>query len=105
MMNVIKVAGDSSKPDTVEMDTAFKIGDKFEMEYDWCSKHKAMNGYINNWHKDTAEFEVVDIVCNMLINPHEIWVRLKSKDENFTKRCGSKEFDAPEYQILERKAA
>lgn len=104
MMNVIKVAGDSSKPDTVEMDTAFSIGDKFKMEYDWCSRYPAINGYIPIWHKDTAEFEVVDIVCNMLINPHEVWVRLRSCDETFIKRCG-REFDAPEKQILERKAA
>ena len=27
------------------------------------------------------------------------------QDENFTKRCGSKEFDAPEKQVLERMAA
>ena len=50
-------------------------------------------------------FEVVDIVCNMVINPHEVWVRLRSCDEDFTKRCGSKEFDAPEKQVLERMAA
>lgn len=105
LMNVIKVAGDSSKPDKVEMDTAFSIGDKFRMEYDWCKRYQGMNGYIPSWHKDTAEFEVVDIVCNMLINPHEVWVRLRSCDENFTKRCGSKEFDAPEKQVVERMAA
>ena len=33
-MNVIKVAGDSSKPDKMEMDTTLSIGDKFRMEYD-----------------------------------------------------------------------
>lgn len=104
LMNVIKVAGDSSKPNMVEIDTAFNIGDKFKMEYDWCSRHQALNGYIPKWHKDIAEFEVVDIVCNMLINPNEVWLRLKSKDENFRKRCGG-EFDAPEYQVWERKIA
>lgn len=105
MMNVIKVAGDSSKPDKVEMDTTLSIGDKFRMEYDWCNRYQGMNGSIPYWHIDTAEFEVVDIVCNMLINPHEVWVRLRSCDEDFTKRCGSKEFDAPEKQVLERMAA
>lgn len=41
-MNVIKVAGDSSKPDKVEMDTALSIGDKFRMEYDWCNRYQGM---------------------------------------------------------------
>lgn len=102
LMNVIKVAGDSSKPNKVEMDTMFNIGDKIKMEYDWCKRVQCVNGYVPHWYKDVAEFEVVNIVCNMLINPPEIWIRLRSNDKDFIKRCG-REFDAPEYQILERK--
>lgn len=102
LMNVIKCVGNSTKPVMVEMDTEFKIGDKFKMEYDWCKRQQGMNGYIAEWHKDVAQFEVVDIVCNMVVNPHEVWLRLHSLDEKFRKRCGG-EFDAPEYQVLKRK--
>ncbi|MDO5587187.1 MAG: hypothetical protein Q4G53_08895 [Clostridia bacterium] len=105
LINVIKIAGDSSKPNMVEMDTAFNIGDKFKMEYDWCRRKQAMNGYTAEWHKDIAVFEVVDIVCNMLVKPYSVWLRLRSWDENFTKRCGCEEFDVPEYQVLERKSS
>ena len=75
LINVIKVAGDSSKPNMVEMNTAFNIGDKIKMEYDWCRRVQCMNGYMPHWYKAVAEFEVVNIVCNMLINPPEVWVR------------------------------
>lgn len=39
----------------------------------------------------------------MVINPHEVWIRLTSDDELFNHRCGIGVFDAPEKQILERK--
>lgn len=101
-LKVIKAVGDTSKPDTVEADTSLKIGDSFEMEYDWCTKIPCINGYKPIWHKDIAEFTVVDIVCNMLINPSSVWVRLKSVDELFQKRCGAGCFDVPEDKVLER---
>lgn len=104
LVNVIKAAGDLTKPNKVEMNTEFNIGDKFKMEYDWCKRVQCVNGYIPHWHKDVAEFEVVNIVCNMLINPPEIWVRLRSCNKEFIKRCG-REFDAPEHRILQRKVA
>ena len=72
------------------------------MEYDWCKRIHCMNGYKPEWYKGIAEFTVVDIVCNMLINPSSIWVRLHSDDELFKKRCGGGDFDAPEDKVLER---
>ena len=105
LMKVLKGAGDSRKPDEVDMDTTLFVGSKFKMEYDWCTRIPCIGGYRLDWHKDIAKFEVVDIVCNMLIYPVEVWVRLNSNDEEFIKRCGSSEFDAPEKQILERKIA
>lgn len=104
-MKVLKGARDTWKPDEVEMDAAFSVGEKFKMEYDWCIRIPCMNGYRPEWHKGIAEFTVVDMVCNMLINPNEVWVRLSSDDETFQKRCGSEEFDAPEKQVLERMVA
>ena len=44
-----------------------------------------MNGYKPDWYKDIAEFIIVDIVCNMLVNPSSIWVRLHCEDETFKK--------------------
>ena len=38
LLKVLKGARDTWKPDEVEMDTAFNIGDKFKMEYDWCKR-------------------------------------------------------------------
>ncbi|MCR4719342.1 MAG: hypothetical protein K5768_06910 [Firmicutes bacterium] len=105
IVRVIKREGDTSKPDNIETDTAFAIGDRFEMEYDWCTKMQCMNGYRPIWHKAVAEFVVEDIVCNMLINPSSIWVRLKSDDKVFQKRCGSGSFDVPEKQVLKRTSA
>ena len=101
-VKVLRRAGDISKPATIEMDTALNIGDRFEMEYDWCTQKECMNGYKAIWHKDIAEFRVVDIICNMLINPSSLWLRLDSDDETFQKRCGGGSFDAPEEQVLER---
>ena len=75
------------------------------MEYDWCKRIQCMNGYKPEWYKDVAEFTVVDMVCNMLVYPSEVWLLLGSEDEMFRKRCGSEEFDAPEKQVLERMAA
>ena len=105
LLKVLKSVNASDKPEIVEITTAFKIGDTFKMEYDWCKRKQAMNGYILEWHKDIAEFKVKDMVCNMLINPHEVWIRLTSDDELFNRRCGLGTFDAPEKQILERKVA
>ena len=105
LLKVLKGARDTWKPEEVEMDTAFNIGDKFKMEYDWCKRIQCMNGYKPEWYKDVAEFTVVDMVCNMLVYPSEVWLRLGSEDEMFRKRCGSEEFDAPEKQVLERMAA
>ena len=105
LMKVLKSVAASDKPEIVEITTAFNIGDTFKMEYDWCKRKPAMNGYIMEWHKDTAVFKVADIVCNMIINPHEVWLRLTSDDESFIHRCGRIVFDAPEKQILERKVA
>ncbi len=105
LMKVIKNCSDTISPDMAEVETALKIGDKFKMEYDWCDKKPSICGEIQSWHKDVGEFTVVDIVCNMIIKPSEVWVRLAANDEKFTKRCGSKEFDAPEEQILERLVA
>lgn len=102
LMKVLKSKGDITNPDMVDFESAFKIGDKFEMEYDWCKRIPCMNGYKPEWYKGIAEFTVVDMVCNMLINPNEVWLRLSSVDETFQKRCGSEEFDAPEKQVLER---
>lgn len=102
LLKVLKGARDTGKPDMEEMETAFNIGDKFKMEYDWCDKIQCINGYRPNWHKDVAEFKVVDMVCNMLVYPSEVWLRLGSDDELFKKRCGSEEFDAPEKQVIER---
>lgn len=92
---------DAKKPDIIEVETAFNKGDKFEMEYDWCTKVECIVGHEKIWHKDIAEFEVVDIFCNMLINPSSVWLRLKSDDKLFQKRCGGC-FDVPEEQVLER---
>ena len=105
LIKVFKSVDASDKPDTIELESAFKIGDTFKMEYDWCKRKPAMNGYIMEWHKDTAVFKVEDIVCNKVINPHEVWIRLTSDDELFNHRCGIGVFDAPEKQILERKVA
>lgn len=105
LIKVIKNCGDTTLPDMVEMETTLKIGDKFKMKYDWCDKRSAMCGELKNWHMDVGEFTVVDIVCNMLIKPHSVWVRLFANDELFTKRCGSKEFDTSEQQVLERLVA
>lgn len=102
LINVIKTEGDISKPDAIEMDTKLKIGDRFTMQYDWCSKICGINGNKVNWHIGTAEFTVSNMVCNMLLFPHEIWVRLHTQDSDFKKRCGCNEFDAPERQVLER---
>ena len=105
LMKVLKRADKASIPDMVEFDSAFKVGDKFTMEYDWCRRIPCMNGYKPEWHKDIAEITVVDMVCNMLINPNEVWLRLSSDNETFRKKCGSEAFDAPEKQVLERMAA
>ena len=61
-----------------------------------------MNGYKPDWYKDIAEFTVVDIVCNMLYKPASVWVRLRSADELFNKRCGSGDFDVEESMVLKR---
>lgn len=105
LMKVLKSVNASNKPDTIELESAFNVGDTFKMEYDWCKRYPAMNGYTLEWHKDVAVFKVKDMVCNMLINPHEVWIRLTSDDELFKRRCGRGVFDAPEKQILERKIA
>ena len=44
-VKVLRRAGDTSKPATIEVETAFNIGDRFEMEYDWCTQKECMNGY------------------------------------------------------------
>lgn len=105
LMKVLKSANASNKPDTIELESAFNVGDTFKMEYDWCKRYPVMNGYKLEWHKDIAVFKVEDMVCNMLFNPHEIWIRLTSDDELFNHRCGRGVFDAPEKQILERRIA
>ena len=105
LMKVLKSVNASDKLEIIEIESAFNIGDTFKMEYDWCKRKPAMNGYLLEWHKDTAVFKVEDIVCNMVINPHEVWLRLTSDDESFMHRCGQGGFDAPEKQILQRKVA
>ena len=102
LIKVLKRNGDTSSPDKIEMETALHIGDKFLMEYDWCKRIPCMNGYKPDWYKDVAEFTVVDIVCNMLVNPSSVWVRLHSDDELFNKRCGIGDFDVEENKVLER---
>ena len=102
LIKVLKRNGDTLSPDEIEMETALNIGDKFLMEYDWCKRIPCMNGYKPDWYKDVAEFTVVDIVCNMLINPSSVWVRLHSDDELFNKRCGMGDFDVEENKVLER---
>ena len=44
-VKVLRRAGDTSKPATIEVETTFNIGDRFEMEYDWCTQKECMNGY------------------------------------------------------------
>ncbi len=105
LIKVMKKCGNTALPDLAEVETTLKIGDKFKMEYDWCEKKPAMYGAARIWHKAVGEFTVVDIVCNMLVQPNSVWVRLSANDELFTKRCGSKEFDASEQQVLERLVA
>ncbi len=104
-MKVLKSVTASNKLESIELESAFNVGDTFSMEYDWCKRYPAMNGYTLEWHKDVAVFRVEDMVCNMLINPHEVWIRLTSDDELFKHRCGQRGFDAPEKQILERKVS
>lgn len=102
LIKTLKVVNDDSNPGTVEMDTKFNIGDRITMQYDWCSKTPCINGNKLNWHIGTAEFTVSNMVCNMLLFPHEIWMRLHTKDRDFINRCGCDEFDAPEQQVLKR---
>ena len=99
---MLKRNGDITSPDEIEVESELHVGDKFLMEYDWCKRIPCMNGYKPDWYKDIAEFTVVDIVCNMLVNPSSIRVRLHCEDEIFKKRCGSKDFDVPEEKVLER---
>lgn len=102
LMKVWKWTHDTTSSKEVEMQTELRLGQKIYMEYDWCKRIPCMNGYKPEWHKGTAEFTVVDIVCNMLINPCEIWVRLRSDNAEFIKRCECEEFEASEQQILSR---
>ncbi len=105
LIKVLKRSGDTTKPDMIDMETTLKVGDKFKMEYDWCKRYPAMCGELREWYKDVCEFEVVDIVCNMLVNPHSVWIRLSTDDETFAKRCGGEEFDIVEEQALKRMVA
>ncbi len=104
-IKVIKNCDDGVSPDMADVDTSLKLGDTFKMEYDWCEKKPAICGEKRSWHKAVGEFTVVDIVCNMIVKPNSVWVRLSANDELFIKRCGSKEFDASEEQVLERRVA
>lgn len=100
-MAVLKIQG-SNRPDYVERDTVFKIDQKIAIEYDWAEKENCMNGYRNNWHKDTGIFIVKDIICNMIINPSEIMIKLHSDNETFIKRCNRKEFYVFENLLIGR---
>lgn len=102
LMKTMKIVGDTSVPDEIERETRLKVGDKFLFEYDWCKKKSCINGYRRVWHKDVAEVEVVDIKCNMLVEPSLVIVFMKTENKTFIERCRCNEFDATEEQVFER---
>lgn len=101
LMNVLKVS-DSNNPNTVNKETDFLIGQSINMEYDWSIKESCMNGYKGTPSKDTANFVIKDIFCNMLINPCEVMLTLTTDDKTFIERCKCSEFNAFEYQVKGR---
>lgn len=86
-VKVIKNTNDTNKPDTVEINTIFSIGQKIDLKYD-LNKKKTICSYgsISTENKTTENigtFEITDILCNMLVYPHENMIELKSLDEKF----------------------
>lgn len=101
-VKVIKHVNDSEKPETVEVDSCFSIGEKLTITYDCSTEIRGINGNIKRWSTSTAEVEVIDIVCNMITLPEETWVCLKTEDPLFLELIGERMLAVPEKTLLER---
>lgn len=100
LVDVIKHASDVGKPEKVEVDSCFYIGERLKITYDGSTEISGMTGNTKRWNTGTADVKVVDIVCNMVINPAEVWVILEPDDPLFLELIGERRIEVPEKLLL-----
>ena len=84
-----------------EVDTRFSVGERFRIVYD-LSGTRMPSGIWNMRNQEEMIVEIVEIVCNMLIFPAEVWVLLKTEDPKFLAFYGNDVLNVEESRFAKR---